>query len=401
MIKAPIDLTESKRLHALKEYLIIDSLPDKDYDDITSLASYICQTPISLISLIDEDRQWFKSNHGLKVNETPRDFAFCAHAIKNKNEPLIIPDSRKDSRFKDNPLVTNDPNIVFYAGIPIVNPEGYPLGTLCVIDNKPRELSDEQLEALKRLTNQLLKLLELRKSAISLNETIHLLNDKNKKLNEFVRIAAHDIKSPMVSIIMSTDLVLDEYSDTLDTEGKKLIGYIQKSANHLSELVEGILKNSKSSSIASTEKEELNIRTTIDTIVSLLDSMGNVKFKISVPNGLHISCNKTALHQILVNLISNSIKYNDKAQTDITITVKDDVEFVVINIIDNGLGIKDIDKEKIFNLFTTTSNQDKEGFHGTGIGLATVKSLVERLGGIIKLESTYGKGSNFEFSIKK
>lgn len=401
MIEPTIPKNEKERLSALKEYSILDSLPEKEYNDITYLASYICNTPISLVSLIDADRQWFKANHGLEAQEAPRNIAFCAHAINNKNEPLIVPDSRNDIRFKDNPLVTSNPNVIFYAGIPIINPDGYPLGTLCVIDTKPRELSEKQLKALNMLSNQLLKLLELRKSTVSLSSSIKLLNVNNKKLNEFVQVAAHDIKSPMASISMASELVLEEYSSALDAEGKRLMTYIKQSTSHLCELVEGILKNSKNSNIINANKEDLNIKETIETIISLLDSKGEVIFNVSVSKDLNVFCNKTALHQILVNLISNSIKYNDKDKAEINIKLIEEKECLTFNISDNGPGIKEADKEKIFDLFTTTSNKDKHGFHGTGIGLATVKSLVESLGGTITVQSIFGKGANFKFTLKK
>ncbi|WP_159469954.1 PAS domain-containing protein [Dyadobacter sp. 3J3] len=154
---------EIKRLNALKSYDILDTLPEQDYDNITQLAAEICQTPISLVSLVDENRQWFKSNHGLTARETPRDYSFCAHAIINPTETFIISDSRKDERFAQNPLVTGDPNVIFYAGTPIVDENGYALGSLCVIDNVPKQLSESQRSALKILARQVVNLLTIRK----------------------------------------------------------------------------------------------------------------------------------------------------------------------------------------------------------------------------------------------
>ena len=164
MILNSITSEERNRLQALTDYNILDSLPEKDYDDITQLASEICQTPISLISLIDDSRQWFKSNHGLSVRETPREYAFCSHTIQNPSQVFVVPDSRQDERFAQNPLVTGDPNVIFYAGAPLIDSRGFGLGSLCVIDNTPRELNEKQISALQTLAKHVVNLIELRKA---------------------------------------------------------------------------------------------------------------------------------------------------------------------------------------------------------------------------------------------
>ncbi len=171
MKSAPVPADELARLDALTGYKLLDSSPEDIYDDITQLASEICRTPISLISLVDENRQWFKSKQRLAPDETEREFSFCAHAILNPSEILIVPDAREDERFSDNPLTTGQTKIVFYAGVPLVNPSGYPLGTLCVIDNRPRTLTENQLLALQALARLVNTHFELRKIKMELETT--------------------------------------------------------------------------------------------------------------------------------------------------------------------------------------------------------------------------------------
>src|SRR5215469_11869580 len=164
-----IATNEAKRLKVLWQYDVLDTVPEELFDDLTELAARICEAPIALISLVDEDRQWFKSKVGLSVNETSRDISFCAHAIKGQ-DLFIIPDATKDLRFANNPLVTSDPKIRFYAGAPLIAPDGEALGSLCVIDKVPRELNSEQQQALRVLARHVMTQLELRRHAKDLAE---------------------------------------------------------------------------------------------------------------------------------------------------------------------------------------------------------------------------------------
>jgi len=157
------DTTEQDRLKTLQLYDIMDTAAEKAFDDLTRLASVICETPIALVSLVGDKRQWFKSRIGLDATETPREHAFCAHAIR-QDKIMIVEDATKDFRFSGNPLVTGDPNIRFYAGAPLQVQDGTKLGTLCVIDNKSRVLTDTQLQALEILKNSIVTLLEFRKA---------------------------------------------------------------------------------------------------------------------------------------------------------------------------------------------------------------------------------------------
>jgi GAF domain-containing protein len=187
---APAKSNEARRLKVLWQYEILDTVPEEVFDDLTELAARICEAPIALISLIDENRQWFKSKVGVTLNETSRDISFCAHAIK-QTDLFIIPDATQDLRFANNPLVISDPKIRFYAGAPLITPDGYALGTLCVIDKVPRELRPEQKQALRVLARHVMMQLELRRHAKELNEA-HQAKDATK--GELEKLQAENAK---------------------------------------------------------------------------------------------------------------------------------------------------------------------------------------------------------------
>lgn len=164
MKPSPVPANEARRLKVLWQYEVLDTVPEAVFDDLVELASAVCDAPIALISLVDESRQWFKAKVGLSTNETSRDVSFCAHAIMQPGL-FIVPDATKDPRFADNPLVIAEPRIRFYAGAPLVTPDGHALGTLCVLDQRPRELSEAQRKALQVLARLAVTQLELRRHA--------------------------------------------------------------------------------------------------------------------------------------------------------------------------------------------------------------------------------------------
>lgn len=172
MILAPIPRNEKARLEALRRYALLDTKPEQSYDDMTMLASYICETPMALMTLVDEQRQWFKSKVGFTSDETSREFSFCAHAILTP-DVMIVPDATKDERFHDNPFVVEDPNIRFYAGAPMTTVDGYALGTICVLDRTPKTLTEKQRASLAALSRQAGILIEMRRTLTDLRDAMN------------------------------------------------------------------------------------------------------------------------------------------------------------------------------------------------------------------------------------
>jgi len=202
---------ESARLDALYRYQIIDTPEEQAYDDITKIAAYIAGTPIALISLVDRHRQWFKSKIGVSVSESPIETSFCAHAIKNPGTPMIVTDAQKDSRFSKNPLVTGDPKIRFYFGAPLVTPDNQALGTLCVIDRIPRDLTEKQLDALAALSRQVVTVLELRRRSANL---LHASSERE----EFVT----DIQANQIALENTNEKLKEEVmTDPLTGAGSR------------------------------------------------------------------------------------------------------------------------------------------------------------------------------------
>ena len=185
MPAAAIPINEAERIAALERYGILDTLPETEYDDLTLLAAQICGAPISLVSLVASNRQWFKSRHGLDIGESPRAISFCAHAIHGETV-FEVPDATRDERFRDNELVTGEHHVRFYAGAPLITPDGLKLGTLCVIDREPRELNDAQRHALEALARQVVTLLELRRSVAQLEERNRELYESREEFRSFM-----------------------------------------------------------------------------------------------------------------------------------------------------------------------------------------------------------------------
>lgn len=400
MYKPEIPHNEDRRLEALEAYKILDTLPEEEYDALTKIAAAICGTPIALVTLVDHTRQWFKSHHGLNATETPRDYAFCAHTINTPNELFIIPDATKDKRFYDNPLTTNDPNVIFYAGAPLNSKEGYSLGTICVIDTKPREgLTDSQKESLKALANQVISQFELRKK----NNLLESLNDeiskKNVQLNQFAYRLTHDLKVPIQGVNSLITFIKEDHKELIkNTTLEEWIDLIYSRNEYMEFLINGILEYTK----VSNDKicfEFFNVQTIIQYTVD--------NNALHIPADIHynncdvvIRCSKIGFIQIIQNLLSNTVKHTDKQKSNVWISMEEDETNYCFIYEDDGPGIQEQYWEKVFELFETVNPKYVKN---SGIGLSTIKAIVERLGGTIYLKNRDNnkRGAYFSFVLPK
>ena len=394
---ASIPDDEQERLAALKRYQILDTLPEMDFDDFTKLASHICGTPIALISLVDESRQWFKSAVGLDAKETPRDVAFCSHAIL-QDDIFVVPDSFKDDRFHDNPLAVEAPYVRSYAGVPLSTPSGHKIGTLCVIDSNPRDFSEQQKQALKALARQVVNQMELRLKLKDTEDTI-----KSKVL--FLATMSHEIRTPLNGILGCANLLVDNIEKP---SNKELAQAIAGCGETLLTIVNDILDFSKlESGNMEIEDEVFDLHQAIKQVINLFNSQASKK-AITINYDYHDNVPKvvysdiTRIRQILSNLISNAIKFTESGNIDIDVHAKKEKHQryeIQFSIKDNGIGVSKEDKGKLFNSFSQVDSSIARKFGGTGLGLAICKELITLMGGKIWFEDAPLKGSIFKFTI--
>lgn len=399
MKSARIPQDEKQRLDVLKNYNILDTLPEEEYNAITKIAASICNTSIALVSIVDEDRQWFKSTHGIEATETPRDIAFCAHSILEPNNLFIVNDASKDKRFFDNPLTVNEPHVMFYAGAPLNSEEGFPLGTLCVIDSKPKELSENQQESLLLLSKQVVRLLELRKKNKELLESNVVVKKLNEQLNNFAYRLTHDLKSPINGVSFLLDVLKEDHEKLFkDTEAEGYISLISDRIVYIENLISEILNYTKVTS-ENIVYEYFNLKELLENIIVNIDFENKMLLEAEALD-LQIFSTKIGLLQIFQNLISNSRKFCDEDKVIISVNFTEDEDHYYFTYEDNGPGIEEKYWNKVFEIFETLENSNN---NNTGIGLTTVQSIVKRLGGTIALgkRKNNKKGVNFTFNVSK
>ena len=396
MQSAPLPANETARLEALQRLEILDTDTEFLYDDVTELASQICDTPICLVSLVDSDRQWFKSRHGLDAAQTPRDFAFCAHAILG-DELFEVEDSRKDARFHDNPLVTDTPNVVFYAGFPLDLGDGLKVGTLCVIDQKPKRLTDKQRSAMRCLSNQVVAHLRLRRANAELQRA---LNAKST----FLASMSHEIRTPLNGILGITNILMESIQDA---EAREHLQTVRNCGDMLLRVLNDILDFSKiESGKLSYEMHPFRLGEVMRNVREVLQPLASQKgLTLRVDPGFHsewIISDSTRLSQILMNLIGNAIKFTAAGEVSLIAAKRplaDGRNEFSFTVRDSGIGIAKEDQAKLFSSFTQVDSATTRKFGGTGLGLAIVKGLVHGMGGNLGIESEPGRGSTFRFTL--
>ena len=393
---------------------ILDTGPEEDYDRITRLTAIICETPIALISLIDRDRQWFKSRVGLAAAETHRDFAFCSHALLNPSEMLVVPDTHEDERFHDNPLVVGAPNIRFYIGCPLTLSTGETLGTLCAIDSKPRTLSSTQVEALKLLGEQVVEAIELRDklkivskseelvrvSKAELEKTVGLLSESNTELERFAYVASHDMQEPMRMITNFSSLIQSRYAQNLDPEAIKYLTYIVEGGERIQAMIRELLQYARLRNSAFIFKRVDAEHELCHALHNLAVAIQERKAEITHDKLPAIQSDAVSFMRLLQNLIGNALKFQlDCVRPRVHVGVEELEEFWRFSVTDNGIGMDDEGVRVIFEPFRRLHSWHE--YRGTGIGLAECKKVVESHGGKIGVSSAPGQGSCFYFTIPK
>lgn len=390
---------EHSRIRRLREYAILDTLPEEDFDNITRIASAICQTPIALISLVDVDRQWFKSAVGLSERETPLEASFCAHAIQDPSHVLTVTDATLDSRFSETPLVTGSLGIRFYSGVPLVDAEGYALGTLCIIDQKPRQaLTEEQEGSLKALASQVIRLLELRLRNKEIQAVSERLMEKNDELHQFALTLSHDIKSPLAGIQQLAELVQENMPKEANSKVHTSIEMIRATGLKLQDMIGAVLDYYRLGEHTESESEVIDIESFLKENASLaLDSLQG-KYEVST-DVEKVFYKKAVLQLVLLNLIENAFRHNQNEDLLIRIFARRKDNFIRFSVQDNGQGFNPEMLSQMNGLFKSPTQIDRFGRRSYGMGLAKVRKLLDAEGSELKIESQTGKGSVFFFDI--
>lgn len=399
---------EATRLFELKNFEILDTPPESQFDEIVKMAAIVCHTPISLVSLVDAERQWFKAHQGIEVSETPRDVSFCGHAILG-TDVFIVPDADQDFRFRDNPLVTGDANVKFYAGAPLITINKQVLGTLCVIDHKPRYLNGDQIQMMKYLANQVVSQLELRKALIAKEESHHHLEelsnailDRDERLRYFEKLQhlsdmsasiCHEVNNPLAVIMLGVEQVKRQIEKLCKGAPQEYtaLNRIGESAQRISKVISGLKMYAEG---VHANKNLVSVRQIIEEALvpssDKIEALG-INFCFSGDETALIYCNHSQIVQVMNNLIGNAVDAVENLSDKwITVDVsRYDLRTTRIRISDSGTGINPDVEHKIMQPFYTT----KDSLKGTGLGLSIVRGIILEHNGEFRYEKFNGHTS--------
>ena len=379
---------EHSRLRALSEYQILDSGPEPSYEEITTLAASLCQAPLAAISFVDRDRQWTKAGFGCELKARPRDESICNYVVTEKKF-LLVENALKDERFMNNPFVTGKIGLRFYAGAPLMSPDGYVLGALCVLDVKPRTLTELQRKCLEVLSNQVVSQMELRKTHLQL---------RRRSIEEMAASIAHEINNPL-AIISGNAAILKGILHSEKVTNQKAFNHletIEKTVCRIDKIIRALSYDG-----VNTPFEKIDFRKVIANVVALLMEKFQ-ESQISLTQNLgpltaFIECYSVQVEQILINLLSNSIDaIFDCEERWIHIDLADEGTHWNLSITDSGKGIAKEVRDKIMQPFFTT----KEPNCGTGLGLSISREIAEKHGGNLFLDEIR-KNTCFVLSMPK
>jgi signal transduction histidine kinase len=373
-------LNESARLSALRSYGILDTPVESAFEDITRIAAHVCRAPIAVVNLVDSSRQWFKSEVGLGVRETPLDTSICAHAILLADF-MEIPDTLGDDRFSRNPLVTGAPFLRFYAGALLKTSDGHALGTICVLDTQPRVLDEEQRSVLRALARQAMGQLELRR-ALAVADRAHQFRSR------LVAVAGHDLRQPLSVMTVVIDEMRRKTNDAFDREQLQMAG---AAANQLAEGLNRLAHASRVDDLGPLDIRTLSMADILLTVHETWDFIARRKgLQLTLmPCEAAISSNAEMLQTILDNLVGNAIKYTQSGSVSMACHIEEGM--LEIRISDTGCGIPARVLGKIFEAFRQLDPTSE----GLGLGLSIVQRTVDLLGHSLRVASEPGQGSTF------
>lgn len=395
---------EHERIHALHEIDILDADEEEIFDNLTRFASDLFRTPISLVSLVDENRQWFLSRHGLDACETPRTQSFCAHAILNKEEVMVIPDASQDDRFSDNPLVTGSPGIRFYAGAPIVSDDGHALGSFCIIDTQPRyDFKGSDHDKLKHFAQMSMREIMLWKARREAEQKLVDLRDSQEEQTRILALLGHDMKGSFNAIIGFCGLIgrMDPAADP-----KKLREYVEVigSASYRAHLLMENLMSWAQSGLTNPADRRIpaDIRGPITAAVATVRPAA--EFKSVEIIDCSVSCvvdiDPVQIEAVIRNLIGNAVKFSN-AGGKVVVSTSTTEDSLTVSVEDQGVGMDQATVERVRSAATGRSQAGTAGEKGSGIGLVLSRDFLSAHESTLLVESAPGKGATFSFALRR